>query len=138
MTQEKALYDSLLKNVVSVGGRAFAGQGEPDLYLDGTSNMLDQREFEDVDRMRGVFKTFEEKSRLVKILNACLSGAACASSSATRTRIPTLRATAMVTASCPLDGETRLGPRRGGQHAHGVRADDRARRARGRAPSTRP
>ena len=37
MSQEKALYDSLLKSVVSVGGRAFAGRTfwlnpEPRLY----------------------------------------------------------------------------------------------------------
>src|SRR6266404_2980436 len=34
--QEKALYDSLLKNVVSVGVRAFSEDGEADLYLEVT------------------------------------------------------------------------------------------------------
>src|ERR1051325_8764532 len=37
MQQEKALYDSLLKSVISVGGRAFSAEGEAALYLEGTS-----------------------------------------------------------------------------------------------------
>lgn len=109
MTLEKALYDSLLRNVVSVGGRAFAGQGEPDLYLDGTSNILDKQEFEDADRIRGVFKAFEEKSRLVKIVNACLSQQGVRIVIGQENPDPALHATAMVVASCPLEGEAGWG-----------------------------
>lgn len=75
MGEEKALYDSLLKRVVSVGNQAFASEeGAGRVFLDGTSNIVGQPEFEDLDRMRQLFKTFEEKGRLVKILNACISG----------------------------------------------------------------
>jgi heat-inducible transcriptional repressor len=109
MTQEKALYDSLLKNVVSVGERAFAGQGEPDLYLDGTSNILDKQEFEDADRIRAVFKAFEEKSRLVKIVNACLSPQGIRIVIGQENPDPALRTTAMVVASYPLNGEAGWG-----------------------------
>ena len=109
MAHEKALYDSLLKSVVSVGERAFAGQGEPDLYLDGTSNILDKQEFEDADRIRGVFKAFEEKSRLVKIVNACLSQRGVRIVIGQENPDPALRTTAMVVASCPLEGEAAWG-----------------------------
>ena len=75
MTQEKALYDSLLQRVVALGERAFAvSEGEASVYLDGTSNILSQPEFDDLERMRALFRTFEEKSRLVRILNACIAG----------------------------------------------------------------
>ncbi len=75
MREEKALYDSLLSRVVSVGEPAFrpddaAGQ----LYLDGTANLVGQPGFEDLERMRTLFQTFEEKGRLVRILNACVHG----------------------------------------------------------------
>jgi heat-inducible transcriptional repressor len=74
MREEKALYDSLLQKVVSVGSRAFelADDGA-NVYLGSASNMLNRPEFEDLGRMRTLFKTFEEKGRLVRILNACLS-----------------------------------------------------------------
>ena len=56
MRQEKALYDSLLKSVIAVGGRAFSAEGEADLYLEGTSKLLDAPELSDLARMRALFK----------------------------------------------------------------------------------
>ena len=44
-----------------------------DVYVDGASNILTKPEFADAERMRELFRTFEEKSRLVKILNECIS-----------------------------------------------------------------
>lgn len=76
MRAEQALYDSLLKRVVTLGQQAFAGYAsKSDVFLDGTSNIVGRPEFEDLDLMRQLFQTFEEKGRLVKILNACISGA---------------------------------------------------------------
>jgi heat-inducible transcriptional repressor len=43
------------------------------IYLQGTSNILSQPEFADVERMRTLFQMFEEKGRLVRILNECIS-----------------------------------------------------------------
>jgi heat-inducible transcriptional repressor len=43
------------------------------IYVQGTSNILNQPEFADVDRMRSLFQMFEEKGRLLKILNECIS-----------------------------------------------------------------
>lgn len=75
MGEEKALYDSLLRAVISVGRAAFgAGAGEGSVYLDGTGNILDVAAPDDLGRLRGLFRTFEEKGRLVKILTACISG----------------------------------------------------------------
>lgn len=105
MREEKALYDTLLQKVVAVGSQAFQVEGAAaSVYLDGASNMLDRPEFEDLARMRTLFRTFEEKGRLVRILNACLSDGL-------RVYIghevpdPDLRDLALVTASYPVDGE---------------------------------
>lgn len=105
MREEKALYDSLLQKVVSVGSRAFdVAEDAASVYLGGASNMLDRPEFEDLGRMRALFKTFEEKGRLVRILNACLSDGL-------RVLIghevpdPELQDLSLVTASYAVDGE---------------------------------
>jgi len=103
MQQEKALYDSLLKSVISVGGRAFSAEGEADLYLEGTSKLLDAPELSDLARMRALFKTFEEKGRLVKILNACLGRDGIRITIGHENPDPDLRQVAVVTASVPLD-----------------------------------
>ncbi len=75
MHAEQALYDALLKRVVTLGQQAFAGYApSSDVFLDGTSNIVGRPEFEDLAVMRQLFQTFEEKGRLVKILSACISG----------------------------------------------------------------
>src|SRR5262249_57714191 len=110
MREEKALYDSLLRNVLAVGQQAFAsGSEEASLYLDGTANMLEQPGFEDLDRMRALFKTFEQKSRLVRILNACIAGDGMRIVIGHENPHPELHDTALVTATYPLDGESGMG-----------------------------
>ncbi len=47
--------------------------GPESVFVQGTVNMLNQPEFADVDRMREIFQMFEEKGRLVKILNECIA-----------------------------------------------------------------
>lgn len=106
MKQEKALYDTLLQRVVAVGERAFAEPSEDaSVYLDGTSNILDKPEFEDLDRMRALFKTFEEKGRLVKILNACITGDGIRILIGHENPEPDLHGVAVVTAGYPLGGD---------------------------------
>lgn len=106
MSEEKALYDSLLKQVLSVGSQAFADESEEtSVYLDGTANMLEQPEFEDVSRMRAVFRAFEEKSRLVKILNACLHGEGVRIVIGHEIPDPALTDLSLVTSSCPVEGD---------------------------------
>jgi heat-inducible transcriptional repressor len=110
MKQERALYDSLLKSVVALGERAFAASpADKDIYLDGTSNMLDPKVFEDLDRMKALFRTFEEKSRLVRILNACMAGDGLRIVIGRENPEPDLRETSLVTASYDLEGADGFG-----------------------------
>lgn len=74
MQEEKALYDRLLQNAVLLCERSLEGEERTgEVYVDGTSNILTKPDFVDVERMRELFRTFEEKSRLIKILNECVS-----------------------------------------------------------------
>lgn len=78
MKEEKALYDRLLQNAVLLCERSLEGEegGGGDVYVDGASNILSKPDFVDIERMRELFRTFEEKSRLIKILNECFHDAA--------------------------------------------------------------
>ncbi|HJX90880.1 MAG TPA: heat-inducible transcriptional repressor HrcA [Pyrinomonadaceae bacterium] len=75
MKEEKALYDRLLRTAVLLCERSLEGEdnGGGDIYVDGASNILTKPDFVDFERMRELFRTFEEKSRLIKILNECVS-----------------------------------------------------------------
>ena len=110
MKEEKALYDSLLQNVVALGERAFApSESEAGVYLDGTANMISQPGFDDLERMRALFRTFEEKSRLVRILNACIAGDGIRVLIGHENPDPGLRDLSLVTASCRVEGEPSFG-----------------------------
>src|SRR4026207_749325 len=70
MKEEKALYDRLLQNAILLCERSLEGEETSgDVYVDGASNILMKPDFVDMERMRELFRTFEEKSRLIKILN---------------------------------------------------------------------
>ncbi|MBA2503189.1 MAG: heat-inducible transcription repressor HrcA [Pyrinomonadaceae bacterium] len=73
--EEKALYDKLLRTAVLLCERSLEGEetATGDVYVDGASNILSKPDFADVRRMREIMRTLEEKSRLVEILNECLT-----------------------------------------------------------------
>src|SRR5260370_39520451 len=76
MREEKAFYDTVLRNAMLLCESSLQGEDEAtsEVYLDGASNILTKPEFSSAERMHELFRTFEEKSRLVKILNECVSG----------------------------------------------------------------
>src|SRR4030095_1259052 len=75
MKEEKALYDQLLRHAILLCERSLEGEEASggEVYVDGASNFLTKPDFVDIERMRDLFRTFEEKSRLIKILNECVS-----------------------------------------------------------------
>ncbi len=76
MKKEKALYDSVVRNAILLCERSFEDEDSAtaEVFLDGASNIFGKPEFSSAERMRDLLRTFEEKSRLVKILNECVIG----------------------------------------------------------------
>ena len=75
MSEEKALYDQLLRNAVLLCGQSLQEGDQPDVFIEGASNIIAKPDFMDGERMRALFKMFEEKSRIVRILNECIESA---------------------------------------------------------------
>ena len=70
MAQEKATFDGMLRNAVTLGTRYLdAEEGERKLVVEGTANIINHPELADVETMRSLFATFEEKHRLVSLLD---------------------------------------------------------------------
>ena len=74
MHEETALFDKMLQTAMILCSQSIesddAMQGE--VYVDGTSNILTKRDFADLERLRQLIRTIEEKSRLVQILTECI------------------------------------------------------------------
>jgi len=75
MQEEKEHYDRLLRRALRLSEKTFAAsETGGDVYVGGAVNILDQPEFAgDVEKMKAIFRAFEEKSRLVEILDRCLA-----------------------------------------------------------------
>lgn len=104
MQEERALYDRLLQNAILICDRGLSEEQETEteVFVDGASNILGRRDFADVERLRELLRLFEEKRRLVELLNECVSqdfqppvGVRIGSEN----RLPGLRSCAVVTAS---------------------------------------
>ncbi len=74
LSDEKAIYDRLLQNAVKLWDRGLdeTDDGAADIFVDGASNIIIKPDFTDTERMRELLRVFEEKSRLIKILNECV------------------------------------------------------------------
>ncbi len=74
MKREKVAYDRLMKQALRLGHRALSREGENELYINGQTNIFDDPAFADIEKMKSLFRAFEEKSLLIALLDQCLSG----------------------------------------------------------------
>ena len=73
MEADKVLCDRLLKNVATLFmWGALSEEETGPLFVDGTAKILERPEFEDVQKIKQLVKTLEEKVKLGRILGACL------------------------------------------------------------------
>ncbi|BCR06978.1 heat-inducible transcription repressor HrcA [Desulfuromonas versatilis] len=69
MAEEKALYDKLLKRALQLSQEALNEEMGGQLFIEGATNILEQPEFADVERMKRLFRTFEQKGVLMDLLD---------------------------------------------------------------------
>jgi heat-inducible transcriptional repressor len=73
MRQEKSAYDHLLEQALHLDETAFPSSDETDVFIEGRVNILNEPEFSSVTRMSDLFRAFEEKATMVKLLDRFLS-----------------------------------------------------------------
>ncbi|MDQ3797904.1 MAG: heat-inducible transcriptional repressor HrcA, partial [Acidobacteriota bacterium] len=72
MHEEKTLFDKLLQTAIILCSQSIESEDLGEVYVDGTSNIVAKPDFSNFERLRALLRTFEEKSRLVQILNECI------------------------------------------------------------------
>lgn len=74
LTQEKSEYDALLQQAVALGRKAFdEPPADAEVLIEGQGSFFDAKEFTDHSRMQALFRAFEEKSKLLALLDGTLS-----------------------------------------------------------------
>jgi heat-inducible transcriptional repressor len=70
MKEAKILFDTLLSKILELSQSAdHKDVTDGDLYIDGRMNLLAHPEFADVEQMRRIFSAFEEKSKIIELLD---------------------------------------------------------------------
>ncbi len=70
MSQERAQADTIMRQALFLGERALAPKEPQPMLLEGERNFLDQPEFADIEKMRKLLRAFEEKTLLLRLLEA--------------------------------------------------------------------
>ena len=74
MEEEKSLFDKMISQALNLSRQVLQNDEEEELYIEGTSHILDYPEFTaDVDKIRIIFKAFEEKHHLVLLLDQTMA-----------------------------------------------------------------
>jgi len=69
LAQDQAAYDQLVAKALRLGLLATGVPPTEKVFIEGTGSFLEAPEFADIDRMKALFRTLEEKTRLVALLD---------------------------------------------------------------------
>lgn len=73
MSSEKARFDIIVRQALDMGMTALKGvEDKPDIFIQGKQAVFNKPELSDLDRLREVVNAFEDKGRIVRILNRVL------------------------------------------------------------------
>ncbi len=109
MKKEKARYDRLMRRALQLGAKALEGGDPAEVYVSGRANVLEQPEFvEDVQKLKRILRTFEEKSVIVRLLDRALEGEAIQVSIGSENPVEGLSDISVVASGC-RQGDSTVG-----------------------------
>jgi len=73
MRIEKTIYDHLYNQALRLVQTALSMDDETDVFIEGRTNIIHEPEFENISIMTDLFRAFEEKATLLKLLDKCLN-----------------------------------------------------------------
>jgi heat-inducible transcriptional repressor len=73
MKKEQVIYDRLLSKALRLSKQVLDSEKESELYVEGKTNILEQPEFADREKMKAILEALEEKSLLIKLLDKTMS-----------------------------------------------------------------
>jgi heat-inducible transcriptional repressor len=105
MRKEKNLYDRLLKRALRLGSEVMGGDaGAKEVFIEGRSRLFEHPEFLDVGRMREIFRAFEEKGMIIKLLDKSLKAEGVHVFIGCETGSSELKGCSLVAATYGMDG----------------------------------
>jgi heat-inducible transcriptional repressor len=113
----KNAYDHLLDQALKLGEKAFTSIDDTDVFIEGTTNILNEPEFSNVSRMTDLFRTFEEKATMVRLLDKFMGPKGLKIAIGSESQVQEMETCSVVTSTYSCGGEVLgvlgvIGPRR--------------------------
>ena len=113
----KNAYDRLLEQALKLGEKAVSSIDDADVFIEGTTNILNEPEFNNVSRMTDLFRTFEEKATMVKLLDKFMDPKGVQIAIGSENQVQEMETCSLVTSTYSCGGEVLgvlgvIGPRR--------------------------
>ena len=117
MRVEKGAYDRLLEQALTLGEKAFASIDETDVFIEGRTNILQEPEFSSISKMSDLFRAFEEKATMVKLLDKFTDPKGVQIAIGSESKIQEMETCSLVTSTYGCEGRVWgalgvIGPRR--------------------------
>ncbi len=117
MRVEKNTYDRLLEQALNLGQRALSPFDDTDIFIEGRTNILNEPEFCNISRMTDLFRAFEEKATLVKLLDKLIEAKGVQIAIGSESQVQEMEGCSLVTATYGCAGRVWgalgvIGPRR--------------------------
>ncbi len=72
LARDRTAVDAMLTKALRLGHIILSQEAEREVFIEGQTNILDEPEFSSIERLKALLITFEEKSKLLKILDKTL------------------------------------------------------------------
>lgn len=117
MRVEKGAYDRMLEQALKLGERAFASMDETDVFIEGKTNILTEPGFNNVSKMTDLFRAFEQKATMVKLLDKFIDPKGVQIAIGSESQVQEMETCSLVTSTYGCEGAVWgalgvIGPRR--------------------------
>ncbi len=117
MKEEKSIYDRLFDQAVRLVQAALSLDDEADVFIEGRTNIINEPDFGNISIMTDLFRAFEEKATLVRLLDKCMNPNGIRISIGSESEVQEMETCSLVTSTYSCRGEVLgalgvIGPRR--------------------------
>lgn len=99
MKKDKEDFDALLSKALEISNQAFQEESVGEVYIEGRTNLMQYPEFSQIETLRALFKAFEEKSILIRLLEKSINASGIQIFIGSETQINEMEGCSVITAS---------------------------------------
>ena len=99
MKKDKDDFDALLSKALEISNQAFQDESVGEVYIEGRTNLMQYPEFRQIEILRDLFKAFEEKNIIIRLLEKSINASGIQIFIGSETQINEMEGCSVITAA---------------------------------------